>query len=140
MAELKTKKNNASVSKFLKQVTDKQKQKDSFAILELMKQVTKEEPKMWGSAIVGFGQYSYEYSSGQKGDWPIVAFSPRKQNLSVYIMSGFEKREELLSKLGKHKTGKACLYINKLEEVNVTILKKLIAESVHYMKKKYSVK
>lgn len=136
MAELKTKLNNASVNKFLKGVGDKKKQEDSFKVLELMKKVTKEVPKMWGPSIVGFGSYHYKYESGREGDMCITGFSPRKQNLTIYIMPGFEKFDSLMKKLGKYKTGVSCLYIKKLEDVDLKVLKQLITESVKYMKRK----
>ena len=102
-----------------------------------MKEVTKEEPLMWGDNIVGFGNYHYKYASGHEGDWFIVGFSPRKQSLSVYLMNGFEKYQNLLKSLGKHKTGKSCLYINKLKDVNIQILRELILESVEHIRKEY---
>jgi len=135
MAELKTKKTEASVEKFLDGVKDEQKRKDSYAILKLMKQVTKANPKMWGDSIIGFGSYHYKYASGREGDWFLTGFSPRKQNLTLYIMSGFTKYPGLLKKLGKFKTGKSCLYINKIEEIDFQILKELIKHSVGYLKK-----
>ena len=138
MTELKTKPTNKSVEDFLKKVEHPTKREDSFKILELMKEITKEEPLMWGDSIVGFGSYRYKYASGREGDWPIVGFSPRKQNLTLYIMAGFEKYEKLLEKLGKFKTGKSCLYINKLQDIDTQILKELIIESVEHMKKQYS--
>ena len=137
MAELKTKKSNASVKKFLDSVPDQKKRQDSFVILDLMKKITKEKPKMCEPSIVGFGNYHYKYESGREGDWFITGFSPRKQNLTVYIMSGFKKFEKLLEKLGKYKLGKSCLYINKLEDVDIRILEKLVFESVKYMLQKY---
>ena len=102
-----------------------------------MKQITKEEPIMWGPSIVGFGSYHYKYESGREGDMCITGFSPRKQNLTIYILPGFKRYSELMKKLGKHKTGSSCLYINKLEDVDLKVLKQLITESVKYMKKKY---
>lgn len=135
MTELKTKKTKASVEKFLDGVKDEQKRKDSYAILKLMKQVTKTEPKMWGDSIIGFGSYHYKYASGREGDWFLTGFSPRKQNLTLYIMSGFSKYPGLLKKLGKFKTGKSCLYINKIKDVDITTLKELIKQSVGYLKK-----
>lgn len=136
MAELKTKVNNASVEKFLKTVKDEQKRLDSFKILDMMKKITKEEPKMWGPSIVGFGKYHYKYESGLEGDWFLTGFSPRKQNLTLYIMSGFKRYNELMKKLGKHKTGSSCLYINKLENIDMKVLKELISESVKNMRNK----
>jgi len=135
MAELKTKKNDASVDKFLNSVKDEKKRQDSYTILKLMKQVTKAEPKMWGTSIIGFGSYHYKYASGREGDWFVTGFSPRKQNLTLYIMSGFSKYPELMKKLGKYKTGKSCLYINKIEEIDIKTLKELIKQSVAYLKK-----
>lgn len=138
MTELKTKPTNNSVEEFLKKVEHPTKREDSFKILELMKEITQEQPVMWGDSIVGFGSYHYKYASSREGDWPIVGFSPRKQNLAVYIMPGFDDYEEILKDLGKFKTGKSCLYINKLKDVDMQSLKKLISESVKYMKKQYS--
>jgi hypothetical protein len=137
MTELKTKPTNKSAEVFLKKVEHPTKREDSFKILEMMKEITHEEPVMWGESIVGFGSYRYKYASGREGDWPIVGFSPRKQNLALYIMSGFERYNEILKKLGKFKTGKSCLYINKLEDVEIESLKELISESVKYMKEQY---
>src|SRR3990172_5009026 len=130
MAELKTKQTKASVEKFLNSVKDEKKREDSFKILELMKKITKEEPKMWGPSIIGFGNYHYKYASGREGDWFLTGFSPRKQNLTLYIMSYLEKHKDLIKKLGKHKTGKGCLYINKLVDVDMNVLKELITASV----------
>lgn len=137
MAELKTKKTNASVTAFLNKVKNKQRKEDCFTVLEMMKEITGDEPKMWGPSIVGFGTYHFVYESGREGDWMITGFSPRAQSLTLYIMSGFYKYDELMGKLGKHKTGKSCLYISKLEDVDQSILKKLIKASVAHMKKKY---
>ena len=127
MAEAKTKPTKASVDKFIKSVTDAQTRKDCFTISELMKKATGAEPQMWGSSIVGFGTRHYRYASGREGDWPIIGFSPRKQNLTLYLMMyGLDDRDELLKKLGKHSLGKGCLYIKRLSEVNLPTLKKLI--------------
>jgi hypothetical protein len=133
-AELKTKVNDASVVDFLSGVADEQKQKDSFEILKIMKQITKEEPKMWGSSIVGFGSYHYKGASGREGDWMQIGFSPRKQNITLYIIPGFERYQELMKKLGKYSTGKSCLYVKRLSDVNVDVLKELITESLKVMK------
>jgi len=135
--ELKTKINDASVGEFLKNVQNPKRREDSFEILKLMKDITNEEPKMWGDSIVGFGSYHYVYASGREGDWLQIGFSPRKQFLTVYIMDGFDKYEDLLKKLGKYKIGKSCLYINKLEDVNIPVLKELMIESVKCIKKNY---
>ena len=136
MAELKTKLNDASVEKLLNSVEDEEKRELSYKILELMKKITKEEPKMWGTSIIGFGTYHYKYKSGQEGDWMQVGFSPRKQALTLYIMSGFSKYEDLMNKLGKYKTGKSCLYIKKEEDIDFKVLKELIAQSVKYIRNK----
>ena len=135
MAELKTKRNDASVSAFLNRITDANKRRDAHAISALMQKITKSKPKMWGASIVGFGSYHYKYASGREGDAPITGFSPRKQNLTLYIMGGFERNATLMKKLGKYKTGKACLYINSLSEIDVPTLKALIQKSVKYMAK-----
>lgn len=135
MAELKTKPNDAGVEKFLNGIKDEKRQQDCFKVLEMMKKITKEEPKMWGSSIVGFGSYHYKYESGREGDWFLTGFSPRKQNLTIYIMVGFKKYYTLMKKLGKYKTGSSCLYIKMLEDVDKMVLKELITISVKQMKK-----
>ena len=133
-AEVKTKVNDASVTEFLNGVADEQKRNDCFEILKLMKQVTKEEPKMWGASIVGFGSYHYKGKSGREGDWMLTGFSPRKQNLTLYLMGGFDTHADLLEKLGKFTTGAGCLYIKKLEDVDRKVLKELVQASVKRMK------
>lgn len=130
MAELKTKKTRASVARFVDSIEDEQQRKDSRAVLKLMQKITGEKPKMWGPAIIGFGSYHYKYASGREGEWFLTGFSPRKQALTLYIMSGFTQYDALLKKLGKFKAGKACLYINKLEDVHLPTLEKLIRQSV----------
>lgn len=130
MAELKTKENCSDVETFLNKVADNRRRQDCFTILELMKKITKSEPKMWGGGIVGFGNYHYKYESEREGDWFVAGFSPRKNNLTLYIMSGFAHYNELLGKLGKHKTGKSCLYIKRLEDVNLEVLAEMIETSV----------
>jgi len=137
LAELKTKINTKSVETFLKKAALGKRLKDCFTVLELMKKITKEEPKMWGPSIVGFGNYHYKYESGREGDFFISGFSPRKQNLTIYIMAGFSRYSELMEKLGKYKTGRSCLYIKDLDDIDLKILQKLITESVRYMKKKH---
>ncbi len=137
MADLKTKKNDASVEAFLHSLENEKRKEDSFQLLKIMKEITGLEPKMWGGAIIGFGDYHYKYESGREGDFFKVGFSPRKQSLTLYIMNGFGRYDELMAQLGKFKTGKSCLYINKLEDVDGEILKTLIAESVTYMNEKY---
>jgi len=134
-AEVKTKVNDASVTGFLNSVEDEQKRKDLFEILKIMKQVTKEDAKMWGTSIVGFGSYHYKGASGREGDWMLIGFSPRKQNITLYIMPGFERYPALMKKLGKYSTGKSCLYIKKLSDVDSDVLKELMIESVKVMKK-----
>lgn len=133
-AELKTKLNNASVDDFINSVEDEQVRADCFEITKIMKQVTKAEPKMWGTSIVGFGSYHYKGKSGREGDWMLVGFSPRKQNLTLYIMAGFDRYDDLLKKLGKFTTGKSCLYIKKLADIDKKVLKELVTESVKVMK------
>ena len=134
-AEVKTRVNDASVVDFLSSVADEQKQKDSFEILKIMKKITGEEPKMWGSSIVGFGSYHYKGASGREGDWMQIGFSPRKQNITLYIIPGFERYPGLMKKLGKYTTGKSCLYVKRLSDVDVAVLKELITESLKVMKK-----
>ncbi|MDY6931628.1 MAG: DUF1801 domain-containing protein [Halobacteriota archaeon] len=133
MTELKTKPNEGDVLDFLNGVVDEKRRKDCFVILDLMKEVTGEEPIMWGDSIVGFGSYHYKYKSGREGDWLSTGFSPRKRYLTIYIMSGFERYDELMNKLGKYKTGKSCLYINKIEDIDQSVLKELIRESIEYV-------
>jgi hypothetical protein len=133
MAELKTKPNNQNVDEFLNQVVDEKKRQDSYEILRLMKEATNLEPKMWGDSMIGFGSYHYKYKSGHDGDTFLTGFSPRKQNMTIYIMSGFELYDELLNKLGKYTTGKSCLYIKRLEDVDPGILKELVRQSVQHM-------
>jgi hypothetical protein len=140
MAEPKTKKNDASVAEFLAAIEDEKRRADSEVVLKMMKSVTRAEPKMWGSSIVGFGSYHYVYASGREGDWPLVGFSPRKQALTLYLMTGFDHYGELMEKLGKFKTGKGCLYIKKMEDVDTKVLKQLVTESVRYLKKIYKKK
>jgi hypothetical protein len=117
-------------------IEDEKRRQDCFAVLKLMKKITKQKPKMWETGIVGFGDYHYKYKSGCEGDWFVTGFSPRKQNLTLYIMSGFAKYGELMSKLGKYKTGSSCLYIKRLEDINQDVLKELIEQSVKAVSKK----
>lgn len=135
MAEIKTKATKVSATSFLKTIEPKDKQQDSLALLELFKKVTGEKPVMWGESIVGFGQYHYESErSSQKGDWPLVGFSPRKQNLTLYVMAG-NQDNPLLAKLGKHKASGGCLYLKKLSDVDLKVLSALIKSSFVFMKK-----
>jgi hypothetical protein len=135
MAEIKTKQNDSCVTDFLNSVSDEKKRQDSFTILELMQEVTGAQPKMWGDSIVGFGTYHYKYASGREGDWFLVGFSPRKQNLTLYIMSGLDQSENLLQDLGKYKTGKSCLYINRVADIDLQTLQKLVERSVEHMER-----
>ena len=130
MAELKTKKTGLSVDAFIKTVPEAQKQKDAFTILEFMEKATNTKGKMWGPSIIGFGERHLKYESGRELDWFIMGFSPRKQNLALYIFGTVEKQQALLKKLGKYKTGKGCLYINKLEEVDLDVLKEIINKGI----------
>ena len=139
MSELKTKVNNASVEDFINSVPDETKKKDGFILLKMFSKITGEPAKMWGSSIIGFGMYHYKSErSKQEGDWPLTGFSPRKQNLTLYVMLGFQNYQDLLEKLGKHKTSVGCLYINKLADVDQKVLEELIKKSYAAMKKKYA--
>ena len=137
MAEPKTKQNDASPEQFLATVENDRRREDSFAVLALMKRVTGEEPRMWGASIVGFGSYHYRYASGLEGDMMRIGFSPRKQSLTIYVMPGFSSYDELLSRLGKHRTGRSCLYVNKLADVDLAVLEQLIRSSLETMREKY---
>jgi len=136
-AKNKTIATEASVEAFLDAVADPQRRADARALDALMRKATGCAPKMWGGAIVGYDEYHYVYDSGREGDMAMVGFSPRKQNLVLYIMPGFEDYEPLLKRLGKHKTGKSCLYLNRLEDVDLAVLEKLVAASVAAMRKKH---
>jgi nucleoid DNA-binding protein len=133
MAELKTQKNEASVQDFLKGIEDENKRKASNIVSEMMAEVTGAEPKMWGDSIVGFGTYKYKYASGREGEWFLTGFAPRKRNVTLYIMSGFDDYADLLGKLGKFSTGKSCLYINKVEDIDLDVLRELVEKSVKHM-------
>lgn len=134
MAENKTKQTKASVDKFIDAIKDESIQSDCYKIIKIMKSVTKEEPKMWGPSIIGFGSYHYKYASGREGDMCIAGFSPRKQNLTIYLMPGFETQQDYLKKLGKYKTSKVCLYIKSLDDIDEKVLKDMISQSVREMK------
>lgn len=133
MADLKTKKNNSNIEDFLSSVDNEKRKADSFKILELMKKITNSEPRMWGASIIGFGHYHYKYASGRENDWFLTGFSPRKQNLTLYIVNGFSRYDEILGRLGKYKTSKSCLYINKLEDIDMKVLEELISTSVKFL-------
>ena len=135
MAELKTKKTEASVEDFLNKIKDEGTRRDCFEIAKMMKQATRADPKMWGSSIIGFGSRRLKYASGRELDWMLTGFSPRKANITLYILTGFEKQIALLKKLGKYSTGKGCLYIKKLKDVDTKVLKELISESVQTVKR-----
>lgn len=139
MGNIKTTVNDASVEDFINKVPDEVRKQDSFILLKLFSKITGENPKMWGSSIIGFGKYHYKSErSKQEGDWPLTGFSPRKQNLTLYIMQGFADYQDVLNDLGKHKTSVSCLYINKLADVDMAVLEKLIKKSYDEMKNKYS--
>lgn len=133
MAEIKTKATKVSVDSFLKKNAGN-KLEDSYKLIDIMRKITKDEPKMWGPSIIGFGKYHYKYATGHEGDMCIAGFSPRKAAFSIYIYPGFEKSAELMKKLGKYKMGVACLYIKKLEDVDVKVLTELIKGSVKFVK------
>lgn len=138
MTELKTKPTEQSVEAFLRGVDNEQKRQDCFTVLELMRRITGEEPKMWGSSMVGFGSYHYKYNSGHEGDSFLTGFSPRKQSLTLYITSGFEQFQPLLQKLGKHTTAKSCLYIKRLQDIDLPTLEEMIRQSVQTMKQTWT--
>ena len=139
MAELKTKQTNVDVSEFINQFAEsEQKRSDSFELLKLMQDVTGYEPKMWGATMIGFGSYHYKSErSRQEGDWPLIGFSPRKAAISLYVYTGAAAHEHLLADLGKYKMGKACIYVKRLSDINQDVLKKLMKETIAYLKAKY---
>jgi hypothetical protein len=138
MAELKTKPTNQDVERFLNGIPNEQRRKDSLVILEMMREVTGLEPVYWVGNIIGFGRYHYKYASGHEGDACQIGFSPRKQNMALYVLSGFKNQQALLERLGKHKTGVVCLYVNKLEDVHLPTLRRIIEESFKHTKKETS--
>ena len=135
----KTQPTGKSATQFLNLIEDDRRRKDCKAIAKIMKQATGQPAKMWGKSIIGFGTYHYKYSSGREGDWFLTGFSPRKNNLVLYIMAGFTGYTDLMAKLGKYKTGKSCLYIKSLDDVDPEILRELVSQSIAYMKKVYQV-
>lgn len=135
MSDLKTRPTDQSVELFLAGIDDAQKRQDCQAISEIMREVTGAEPRMWGENIVGFGSYHYRYATGREGDWPLTGFSPRKQNLTLYLSYGFEQHGELMQRLGKHKVGKACLYIKRLSDVDQNALRELVQRSVEQLRR-----
>lgn len=140
MAENKTKPTKGSVTSFINSIEDKQKRLDARKLAAMMRKATGSRAKMWGANIVGFGEYHYQYDSGREGDFMITGFSPRKQALTVYIIPGFKRFESIMNKLGKYKTGKSCLYIKRLADVDERILEQLINKSVKRMRKAYKTK
>ena len=137
MAENKTQRNDGDVMAYLESVSNKRRREDSLAVLELMEEETGEPAEMWGTSIVGFGSYHYKYESGREGDFMLAGFAPRKQALTLYIMGGHERHAELFAKLGKHRTGSSCLYINKLADVELDVLREIVAESVAFMRREH---
>ena len=138
MAELKTAPTDQSVATFLEAVSDAGKREDCKTLVQLMGDITQEPPLMWGDSIVGFGSYHYRYASGREGDWFLAGFSPRKQNLTIYIVSGFSHFPTLMEKLGKYKISKSCLYVKRLSDIDQTVLKELIKRSVQYVAELYA--
>jgi hypothetical protein len=137
MAGNKTVANDGNVVDFLNKIEQEQKRQDCFQIVAIMEAITGEKPVMWGDSIIGFGNYHYKYASGREGDFFLAGFSPRKTNISIYIMGGLSQHQDTLAKIGKHKTGKTCLYIKKLADINEELLKGLIEVSVKKMREKY---
>lgn len=137
MAELKTRPSDRDVRAFLSALEDEQQREDAFALLNLMQEITGQPPRLWGENIIGFGEYHYRYASGRQGDWPTVAFAPRKRELVLYIMSGFEAYPALMQRLGKYRTGKSCLYVRRLKEIDLPTLRELIRKSVEDIQAHY---
>jgi hypothetical protein len=139
---LKTKKNTASVKKYISAIKDEDRKKDVEEVCKIMEKISGSKPKMWGSSIIGFSEYHYKYPSGQEGDWMVTGLSSRAQNLTIYIMPGYQldNMKGLLKKLGPHKTGRSCLYIKRLEDIHIPTLRKIIKDGITYMKKNYEVK
>lgn len=137
MAEAKTKATKSSVAAFVKKVPSAGIRADTETVIDMIRDITKEEPVMWGASIIGFGKYTYKYESGKEGDWPLIGLAPRKQNLTIYLVRGFEEHDALMKKLGPHKTGKSCLHLKRLSDVDQPTLKTLMKKSVALMKKKY---
>lgn len=134
MAENKTQRNDGDARAYLESVSNKRRREDSLVVLKMMEEVTGEPAEMWGTSIVGFGSYHYRYASGREGDFMLTGFAPRKAALTLYIMGGHERYDALMARLGKHRTGSSCVYINKLADVDLDVLRELIAESVDYMR------
>ncbi len=137
MYELKTKQNDNSVIEFIERIENPKKREDAYNLLDIFTETTGYEAKMWGPSIIGFGSYHYKYKTGHEGDAPLVGFSPRKAKISLYFATGDTEREKLLNNLGKHTSGKACVYINKIADIDETVLKQLINQSVHFLQATY---
>ena len=133
----KTKATKKSAHAFINSIDDDQKRRDAKTVMKMMQEVTGEKPTLWGTSIVGFGSYHYVYDSGREGDAPLTGFSPRSKELSLYIMAGFTRYDDLMSKLGKHRTGKSCLYVKTLDDIDLDVLRELVVASVTHMKQKY---
>ena len=140
MAELKTQRTDASVAEFLAAVPDNRRRADAERVAALMEKITRRPPVLWGTSIVGFGSYRFEYASGRTGEWPLTGLSPRKQALTLYVMSGFDEYDDLLADLGRFRTGKSCLYVNRLEQIDERILARLIRKSVAHLRRKWSTR
>ncbi|MEQ8629473.1 DUF1801 domain-containing protein [Ekhidna sp.] len=138
MAELKTQPNDLDVESFINTIEPESKRDDAWEVLKLMKKVTGEEPVMWGSSIVGFGKYKYVYESGREGEWMLTGFSPRKQAMTLYLMSGYEKMDDLMQKLGKYKSSVSCLYIKRHSDIDLDVLEEMVRKSVEIIKKRYA--
>lgn len=136
MAELKTQPTDVSVGDFIAAIPDETRREDCRTVVEIMKNATHSDPKMWGPSIVGFGHYHYKYESGREGDWFLAGFSPRKSALTLYIMAGFDRYDGIMARLGKYKTGKSCLYVKKLSDIDLDVLRELVDESVKHTSRK----
>ncbi|KAF0822631.1 DUF1801 domain-containing protein [Cytobacillus firmus] len=137
MYEVKTKENDNSVIEFIEKVESPKKKEDAYKLLDIFTDTTGYQAKMWGPSIIGFGSYHYKYASGHEGDAPLVGFSPRKAKISLYFAQGDKKRDELLERFGKHTTGKACVYINKISDIDAEVLKELIVQSIDFLRETY---
>lgn len=138
MADLKTQPTDQEVEAFISAIEDPRQQQDCRTLVDLMQRATNKEPKMWGESIVGFGRYHYVYDSGREGDWFLAGFSPRKGKLSIYVTAGFDEVDDLMSTLGKYKTGKSCLYVKRLDDVNLSVLEDLVGRSAKHVAARYA--
>lgn len=137
MSELKTRPTRASVARFIGSIEDERQRKDAKRIDQIMRSVTGSNPVLWGSSLVGYGRYDYRYASGREGSWFLTGFSPRKRNLVIYVMSGFSTEPALMRRLGRHKTGRSCLYLRKLDDVDLDVLTELVRRSVEKIRKRH---